>query len=247
MKKQLFTVFLVLLLAVPFFTVSAQEISITMDDTLVYGEPGVVELVLAAEITNVSSSDQTVFLVRTINSLPENWTSSLCFDINCYPPTVDSVTTTESLAPGATIEASVHFFPDGTVPGTANVQIQIGTMHNPTARTTYNLVASTEPNAVNDGSQVIKEFEVYQNYPNPFNPSTRIKFGLAADSKVSIKIFNLLGQQVAELINGEYAAGRHEVNFNASALSSGIYFYVINAAGKDGSNFTSTKKMTLMK
>ncbi len=91
------------------------------------------------------------------------------------------------------------------------------------------------------------EFSLLQNYPNPFNPSTRIKFSLAADSKVSIKVYNLLGQQVASLLNGEYTAGRHEVNFNASSFSSGIYFYVINAAGKDGKNFTATKKMTLMK
>ena len=91
------------------------------------------------------------------------------------------------------------------------------------------------------------EFSLSQNYPNPFNPSTKIKFSLASDSKVSVKVFNLLGQQVAELLSGEYAAGRHEVTFNAASLSSGIYFYVINAAGKNGSNFSSTKKMTLMK
>ncbi len=91
------------------------------------------------------------------------------------------------------------------------------------------------------------EFSLSQNYPNPFNPSTIIKFGLASDSKVSVKVYNLLGQQVATLLNGEYAAGRHEVNFDAGMLSSGIYFYVINAAGKDGSNFNSTKKMILMK
>jgi hypothetical protein len=82
---------------------------------------------------------------------------------------------------------------------------------------------------------------------NPFNPSTKIKFGLAADSKVSVKVYNLLGQRVAELLNDDLAAGKHEINFNAGMLSSGIYFYVINAAGKDGSSFTSTKKTTLMK
>ncbi len=90
------------------------------------------------------------------------------------------------------------------------------------------------------------DFSLSQNYPNPFNPSTKIKFSLAADSKVSIKVYNLLGQQVAEPLSGEYAAGRHEINFNGGSFSSGIYFYVINAAGKNG-NFTSTKKMTLMK
>lgn len=242
MKKQLFTVFLVLLLAVPFLTVSAQEISITMDDTLVYGEPGVVELVLAAEITNVSSSDQTVFLVRTINSLPENWTSSLCFDINCYPPTADSVTTTESLAPGATIEASVHFIPDATVPGTANVQIQIGTMHNPTARTTYNLLASTEPSAVNDDSQVIKEFEVYQNYPNPFNPSTKISYAIPHRADVHVKVYNITGKEVASLVNEVKDAGVYTVDFNAVNLSSGVYFYRVSAG-----EFTSVRKMILIK
>jgi PKD repeat protein len=91
------------------------------------------------------------------------------------------------------------------------------------------------------------EFYLSQNYPNPFNPTTKIKFGLASDSKVSIKVYNLLGEQIASIVNGEYAAGRHEINFNAEKLSSGIYFYVINASGKDGKNFTSTKKMTLMK
>ncbi len=91
------------------------------------------------------------------------------------------------------------------------------------------------------------EFNLSQNYPNPFNPSTKIKFSLAADSKVSIKVYNLLGQQIAVLLSGEYEAGRHEINFDAASMSSGIYFYVINAAGKNGNNFTSTKKMTLMK
>ncbi len=91
------------------------------------------------------------------------------------------------------------------------------------------------------------EFSLSQNYPNPFNPSTRITFSLAADSKVTLKVYNLLGQQAAVLLNGEYESGRHEVTLDASRLSSGIYFYIINAAGKDGSSFTSTKKMTLIK
>ena len=91
------------------------------------------------------------------------------------------------------------------------------------------------------------EFSLSQNYPNPFNPSTTIKFGLPSDSKVSIKVYNLLGQEVSTVVSGEFSSGRHEINFDASRLSSGNYFYVINVNGKDGSNFTSTKKMTLMK
>ncbi|RKY91345.1 MAG: hypothetical protein DRQ13_11535, partial [Ignavibacteriae bacterium] len=90
-------------------------------------------------------------------------------------------------------------------------------------------------------------FALEQNYPNPFNPSTKITFILAVDSKVSLKVFDVLGQEVANLINGNVAAGSHEINFNASNVNSGVYFYRIDAAGVDGANFTSVKKMILTK
>ncbi|MGB5848998.1 MAG: T9SS type A sorting domain-containing protein, partial [Ignavibacteriaceae bacterium] len=86
-----------------------------------------------------------------------------------------------------------------------------------------------------------------QNYPNPFNPSTMIKFSLAADSKVSLTVFDVLGQEVANLISGNLTAGSHEINFNASNVNSGVYFYRIDATGVDGTNFTSVKKMILTK
>jgi hypothetical protein len=90
-------------------------------------------------------------------------------------------------------------------------------------------------------------FALEQNYPNPFNPSTTINFSLAADSKVSLTVFDILGQEVANLINGNVAAGSHEINFNASNVNSGVYFYRIDATGVDGTNFTSVKKMILTK
>ncbi|GAB4300445.1 MAG: hypothetical protein Kow0098_27840 [Ignavibacteriaceae bacterium] len=92
-----------------------------------------------------------------------------------------------------------------------------------------------------------KVFELSQNYPNPFNPSTTIKFSLASDSKVTLKIFDVLGQEVAELLNGQITAGVHNVNFDAGNLNSGVYFYRIDAAGVDGTNFSSVKKMILTK
>jgi hypothetical protein len=90
-------------------------------------------------------------------------------------------------------------------------------------------------------------FALEQNYPNPFNPSTMIKFSLAADSKVTLTVFDVLGQEVANLISGDLAAGSHEINFNASNVNSGVYFYRIDATAVDGTNFTSVKKMTLTK
>ncbi|MBX2975052.1 MAG: choice-of-anchor J domain-containing protein [Ignavibacteriaceae bacterium] len=90
-------------------------------------------------------------------------------------------------------------------------------------------------------------FALDQNYPNPFNPSTTINFGLAVDSKVSLKIFNVLGQEVASLANGLMSAGKHTVTFNGSSLFSGVYFAKMEAKGVDGSSFTSFKKMILNK
>ena len=92
-----------------------------------------------------------------------------------------------------------------------------------------------------------KEFALYQNYPNPFNPSTNIEFSLAVDSKVSLKVFDILGQEVANLISSDLVAGSHSVDFNASLLNSGVYFYRIEATGIDGTNFTNVKKMILTK
>jgi len=94
---------------------------------------------------------------------------------------------------------------------------------------------------------VVKEFSLGQNYPNPFNPSTIINFSLASDSKVSLKIFDVLGQEVATLVNGQLSAGSQKISFDASQLNSGVYFYRIDADGVDGQKFSSTKKMILTK
>jgi len=90
-------------------------------------------------------------------------------------------------------------------------------------------------------------FALEQNYPNPFNPSTKIDFSLAVDSKVSLKVFDVLGQEVATLINTNLVAGSHNVDFNAASINSGVYFYRIEATGIDGTNFTNVKKMILTK
>jgi hypothetical protein len=91
------------------------------------------------------------------------------------------------------------------------------------------------------------EFALDQNYPNPFNPSTKIFFSLAVDSKVSLKVFDVLGQEVATLVNTNMVAGSHNVNFDASSLNSGVYLYRIEATGIDGTNFVDVKKMILTK
>ena len=90
-------------------------------------------------------------------------------------------------------------------------------------------------------------YALEQNYPNPFNPSTKIAFRLAVDSKVSLKVFDVLGQEVATLVNANLGVGAHNVDFDASSLNSGVYLYRIEATGIDGTNFVDVKKMILTK
>lgn len=87
------------------------------------------------------------------------------------------------------------------------------------------------------------EFALMQNYPNPFNPSTVIKFSLAQDAKVLLTVYNVIGEKVALLLNNDLKAGTHQVEFNASYLTSGIYFYEL----KTNKGFESMKKMMLVK
>ncbi len=97
------------------------------------------------------------------------------------------------------------------------------------------------------GTVIPEEFSLSQNYPNPFNPSTTISFSLPIESSVKMKIFNVIGEEVYSLKENVMEAGNHNVKFDASSLSSGIYFYSINVEGADGRKFSDIKKMILMK
>jgi len=86
------------------------------------------------------------------------------------------------------------------------------------------------------------QFALEQNYPNPFNPTTMIQYELASPSEVKLRVFDVLGREVATLINARQSAGRYRVEFNASRLSSGVYFYRLETQ-----NFSQTRKMFLVK
>jgi hypothetical protein len=102
-------------------------------------------------------------------------------------------------------------------------------------------------NTVNVDVNVPGEFNLDQNYPNPFNPSTKISFNLPVESRVSMKVFDILGQEVFSQLNQNYTAGSHTVSFDGSSLNSGVYFYRIDATGVNGKEFSSVKKMILTK
>lgn len=89
-----------------------------------------------------------------------------------------------------------------------------------------------------------QNYALLQNFPNPFNPSTTINYQLPEDDFVSLRVYNSLGQEVAELVNGVVSAGTHSVDFDASSLSSGIYYYTLRVGDN---KFVKVNKMTLMK
>lgn len=95
---------------------------------------------------------------------------------------------------------------------------------------------------VKDDNNKLYSFNLAQNYPNPFNPTTKISYSIPERSNVTLKVYNMLGQEVASLVNTTKDAGQYELNFNASQLSSGLYIYKIQAG-----NFTQSKKMMLLK
>ncbi|MGE5861548.1 MAG: choice-of-anchor J domain-containing protein [Ignavibacteria bacterium] len=93
-----------------------------------------------------------------------------------------------------------------------------------------------------NGKLIPAEFSLMQNYPNPFNPTSKIRFAVPNFSMVNLKVYDILGNVVAELVNETMSAGNYEVEFNAAGLSSGIYFYQMKAG-----SFIQTKKMILIK
>ena len=85
-------------------------------------------------------------------------------------------------------------------------------------------------------------YELYQNYPNPFNPSTLIRYQLSTSSYVTLNVYDILGREIALLVNGKQNAGEHIVEYNAPELAAGVYFYQLVADGK-----SLTKKMVVLK
>ena len=110
--------------------------------------------------------------------------------------------------------------------------------------TNYLMIYTGPPytTSVSSVSENKSDFYIYQNYPNPFNPVTNLEFGISDLGFVSLKVYDVLGNEVKTLANENKPAGRYTVTFDGSNLSSGIYFYKFNV-----NSFTETKRMILLK
>ncbi|MBE2280913.1 MAG: T9SS type A sorting domain-containing protein [Ignavibacteriaceae bacterium] len=218
--------------------------SFVPDSYSVAGQGGE-ELVVNFNLVNNSTEPQSFYIVRTLNLHPDLWQVSLCFDESCFAPFVDSVVTNEdfgssTLQPGEHRDFSIHFFTDNTI-DSARAQILAVSVQNPLDIKVVNLFATT------DISGDIKEFNpsnftLFQNYPNPFNPETNIKFSISEGSDVSLKVFDLQGKIVQDIVTGYFNAGEYEFKFDASNFASGIYYYEFKS-----NNFKQSKKMVILK
>jgi hypothetical protein len=254
MVNNMKTIKLLLLLSAIFlagYNLKAQDLEIIAPINFKYFPVGTYELIIDFEVVNLSSQDTIiVFEKRTIDNLPLGWTSSLCFGELCFAPFVDSVATTPEfatppVAPGDTLETSVHVFTD-TVNlnlGLAHIQIEVGTFSNPNDRDTLDFYFTNDPSVdVEKEEGQPNEYILSQNYPNPFNPSTNINYTVKEGGLVTLKVYNILGVEVATLVNGYKPAGIYQTDFNAAKLSSGVYLYRLSVNG-----FTETRKMILEK
>jgi len=224
--------------------VNAQDITFVPHDTFLQDTLGS-EIIFDITLKNISVDTQTVFIVRTINDLPADWTSALCFDL-CFASFIDSIVTngdfgSTPLAPGEEREVSVHVFPIVN-DGTANVQVQAATTRNPNDRITIDFTATTLSSSVERDGNHLSDYYISQNYPNPFNPSTKINYGVQEAGSVNIKVYNILGVKVASLVNEYKPAGTYQVEFNGTNLSSGVYLYSLKV-----NNYSETRKMILEK
>jgi beta-lactamase superfamily II metal-dependent hydrolase len=139
---------------------------------------------------------------------------------------------------GTTLEPQAYSFIDENVSG--NLVYRLEQLDNDGLKSYFGPIM-LNPNSVKDEVEPAV-FKINQNYPNPFNPSTVINYQLAVDNYTTLKIYNILGKEVTTLVNGNVTAGSHQVTFDGSQLSNGIYFYKLQS----GSN-VEVKKLTLVK
>jgi Secretion system C-terminal sorting domain len=178
------------------------------------------------------------------NTTKLNWTTAtelnnLGFDVQRSTNGNEFVTIGFVLGKGTTTEVQNYSYVDKTTTPNINYAYRLKQIDFNGNYSYSEVVNLGESNPFN--------FELLQNYPNPFNPATTISIGLPVKSDITLDVYNIVGERVLSLYNGELAAGNYNYTVDASNLTSGIYIYVLNAVGEDGKNSTQSRKMTLLK
>ncbi len=198
-----------------------------------------------AIVRNNSSSEVHFRFARIFNDMPAGWGTAMGYDLS-YPPFVDTIPILSeppfSIQPGHVDTLFfIYFFCDG--PGMGTAVVKMFNVNNPAeyVQDTFKVQVGTV--GITQTSASVMDYSLSQNYPNPFNPTTIIKFSIPTPQRVSLKIFDILGNEAELSINDEMlTAGVYEVEFNGNKFSSGIYYYRLTTE-----NFTDTKKMIFLK
>ena len=189
----------------------------------------------------------TVFYVHNIGTVPDSVYTSVIYERVKPDSALEITPTVFVVGPKDSVGVTFTFFPP-LITKTILSQYQpklivdsrfsIGTTH-------FLKIVKFHLTGVTDAEEIKNlpgKFNLSQNFPNPFNPSTVIKYSVANTSFVNLRVFNVLGEKIKELVDKEQSAGTYQINFDASSLPSGIYFYRIKAG-----NFIETKKMVLLR
>ncbi len=154
-----------------------------------------------------------------------------------------------SLSSGSPLPSWLNFNPatqtfSGSPSSAGSSIIKVTVTDNDSAKASCTFTLNVSPHtAINPkGEQIVNDYELFQNYPNPFNPNTKINFALPKQGFVTLKIYDITGREIKTLVNEVKQAGYYTVDFNASHLSSGVYFYKIQSG-----DFSSVKRMVLIK
>lgn len=211
-----------------------QSFTITLGDTVKSGIVGS-ELVFEAHMKNQSGGALTLAFVRTSNPLPAGWQSAMCLGTLCFAPNLDSIALTQDfgcapLRNGETIAFSIHVTPQPN-PGSGTVIVTAKNLGNPGDNVVMRFTTNAIANAVLDTPVELLKSELHQNFPNPFNPTTRIGYSVGVVSgqssvvsgQVRLAVYDLLGREVAVLVDEAKGPGTYWATWNASSVSTGLY------------------------
>ena len=243
MKKSLLILFAMFVLATSAYS---QNFTFTKigPDTASYENGGTFgSYYTYAVLSNTGSTPVKIKFQKMARNIPSGWSADLCYEL-CYveteviPPGDQNYVT---LAPGV-IDSLFDVTWGVPGPGVGTQTVRMFNYDNPSqfVETTFHVRRTTT--AVTPISSLVKSFELKQNYPNPFNPTTNINFSIPKNQNVSLKVYDMMGREVAELVNRFMQAGEYKADFSGANLTSGVYYYALKTE-----EFTATKSMVLVK
>lgn len=232
----------------------SQSFSFTADTLFRHGKPGDL-IILDGRIKNLSAQDLQVRVIRVQNDLPAGWSTSLCSGELCFPPFLNFYTIPDTalgipaLAPGEISDFHLNFTTDPSLTATAAVPIRVENINNPAEFAELTFTASTQPAAATEiprGGPA--DFKLLANFPNPFSAATTIPFEIGGGRPLPVEllVYNLLGQEVAQVWHGLAAPGRREVTWQGRDHAGrpaprGLYFYQLRVGV-----FKQTRAMLLL-